>query len=44
MDHRCEGINMAYKCKIFEAVNLTHNGVVFCIGTFVYIFKSYWHK
>ena len=25
-DHRCERRNMAYKCKIFEAVNLTLNG------------------
>ena len=22
-DHRCEGKNMAYRCKIFEAVKLT---------------------
>ena len=26
MDHRCEGINMSYKCQIFEAVNLTFHG------------------
>ena len=24
--HRCERTNMAYKCKIFEAVNLTLHG------------------
>ena len=29
-DHRCEGTNMAYKCKIFEAVNTAWT-YVFCI-------------
>ena len=25
-DHRCERTNVAYKCKIFEAVTLRHHG------------------
>ena len=25
-DHRCQRTNIAYKCKIFEVVNLTFHG------------------
>ena len=34
-DHKCEGINTAYKCQIFEAVSLPlHEALVFCIYTY----------
>ena len=54
-DHRCEGRNMAYKCKIFEWETSIHIkylslslkplwAIVICMYTCVYNFKRYWHK
>ena len=34
-DHRCEGTNMVYKCKIFEAAYLPFNGM-----SILYIYMS----
>ena len=43
--YRFKGMNMGYKLKIFEAVNLkTAWALVFCIYTCVYNFKRYKHK
>ena len=39
-NHRFERTNLAYKCKIFVAVTLTHHGHY----THVYRFKTYWNK
>ena len=38
--HKCGMTNMAYKCKIFEAVNLKTSCIlVFCIYTHMYNFN-----
>ena len=44
-DDRYEGINMAYKCKVFKAVNLTFQGHYYVVYMHMYgQFQRYWHK
>ena len=40
-DHRGEWTDIAYKCKILDAVNLN---TLWSLYACVYIFQSYWHK
>ena len=40
-DHRCQRTYIAYKCRIFEAVNLTLHGHYTHVCT---VFEVFWHK